>query len=270
MNDFSFRTNEGLKLLVCKPLEQLGFKNAFSTRLGGVSSLPAQSLNLGNFRQDRCENIIENRRRFLAALAASAWTLVTARQHHSADIHSIRNEQEARREPVPCDALTTNISRTLLAVQIADCMPILLVDQRSRAFAAVHAGWRGSLASIVSRTLERMQLTYDSQPTDIRAALGPAIGVCCFEVGPEVVAQFEQAFSFGSLALKRRQPEGKAYLDLGFVNRQLLLDTGVRPENIFDCALCTACNTELFFSHRCERGAERTVGRSMGVVGREV
>lgn len=270
MNDFSFRASGELKLLVCEPLEYAGFKHAFSTRLGGVSSLPARSLSLGNFRQDGRENILENRRRFLAVLDASDWTLVTASQIHSADVRSVHDEQDAQREPATCDALTANIPRTLLAVQTADCMPILLVDERSRAFATVHAGWRGTLARIVSRTLERMQLTYDSRPADVRVALGPAINACCFEVGPEVIARFERAFSFGSEAVSRRSADGKAHLDLGFINRQLLLEAGVRPENIYDCALCTACDTELFFSYRRERGGEQPVGRLMGVVGREV
>ncbi len=269
-NDFSFRASGELKLLICEPLERAGFKNAFSTRLGGVSSLPSHSLSLGNFRQDSRANILENRRRFLAALSASDWTLVTASQVHSADVRSVQDELDARREPSSCDALTANIPRTLLAVQTADCMPILLVDERSRAFAAVHAGWRGTLARIVSRTLERMQLTYDTRPEHVRAVFGPAIAACCFEVGSEVIAQFEQAFSFGGQAVNQRQANGKAHLDLGFINRQLLTEARVPAEQIYDCTLCTSCENDLFFSYRREHGAEQIVGRLLGVVGREV
>src|SRR6185503_12787396 len=125
-----------------------------------------------------------------------------------------QNELDALREPSPCDALIANIPLTLLGVQTADCMPILLVDKRSRAFAAVHAGWRGTLACIVSRTLERMQLTYDTRPEDVCAAFGPSIAACCFEVGPEVIAQFEQTFSSGQQVASRRQADGKAHLNL--------------------------------------------------------
>jgi polyphenol oxidase len=270
MSDFSLRASGEIKLLVCEPLEHAGFKNAFSTRLGGVSSLPAHSLSLGNFRQDSRENILENRRRFLSALGASDWTLVTASQIHSADVRSVQDEPDARSEPSPCDALTANLPRTLLAVQTADCLPILLVDERSRAFATVHAGWRGTLAGIVSRTLERMQLSYDTRPQDMRVALGPSIAACCFEVGPEVIVQFEQAFGFGRESISGRQPDGKAHLDLNFINRRLLLDTGVPATQIYDCALCTSCENGLFFSYRRELGAEQVVGRLMGVVGREV
>jgi polyphenol oxidase len=263
MKDFVFREQARLKLLICEPLERAGFKNAFSTRGGGVSPLPFHALSLGNFRQDNRENVLENRRRFQAALNALDWTLVTANQIHSADVRTIQDLEEARAEPSACDALTANVPRTLLAVQTADCSPILLVDQRTRAFAAIHA-------CIVSRTLERMQQSYGTEPADVLAAFGPAISACCFEVGPEVVKQFEQEFLFGSTAFTKHQDSGKAHLALSTINRQLLLESGVTAENIFDCGLCTVCRTDLFFSYRRERGAEQAIGRLMGVVGREV
>src|SRR5215470_924957 len=110
MEHFSFRNIGGLRLLVCEPLERLGFKNAFSTRLGGVSPLPAGALSLGNFSQDERANVVENRRRFLAALDAVGWPLVTAKQIHSADVRSVRDADDARNEPVPGDALTANVA----------------------------------------------------------------------------------------------------------------------------------------------------------------
>ncbi len=257
-------------MLVCEPLEHAGFTNAFSTRLGGVSSLPAAALSLGNFRQDARENVLENRRRFQAALNAADWTLVTANQIHSADVRSIGDTVDAHAVPTACDALTANLLRTMLAVQTADCLPVLLIDQRTRAFAAIHAGWRGTRARIVARTLERMQLSYDTRPSDVLTAFGPAIGPCCFEVGPEVIEQFEAEFRKANAAISNRQANGKAHLNLSHINRQILLEGGVLPENIFACDLCTSCHTELFFSYRRERGAEQPIGRLMGVVGREV
>lgn len=270
MNEFIWRAVGPLQLLVCAPLEQAGFTNAFSTRLGGVSPLPEAALSLGNFRQDSRANILENRRRFQTALNAAAWTLVTAHQIHSADVRTINDVQDAQSAPTECDALTASLPQTLLAAQTADCMPVLLADQRTRAFAAVHAGWRGSLHRIVARTLERMQTDYGTQPADVLAAFGPAIGPCCFEVGPEVVAQFEQAFGFGAAAFSERQLNGKAHLNLSHINRELLRAAGVPAAQIFDCGLCTACRTDLFFSYRRERGAERAIGRLMAVIGRAV
>jgi polyphenol oxidase len=270
LKDFVFRASGPIKLLFCEPLERAGFIHAFSTRLGGASSLPSGSLSLGNFRQDSRENVLENRRRFQTALNAADWPLVTANQIHSADVRAVLDSTEASAEPTTCDALTANLPRTLLAVQTADCMPVLLVDQRTRAFAAIHAGWRGTLAHIVARTLERMQLSFDTRPDEVLAAFGPAIGACCFEVGPEVIEQFEREFQTAERAISNRQINGKAYLNLGHINRHILMGRGVKPENIFDCELCTACRTDLFFSYRRERGAEQAIGRLMGVVGREV
>src|SRR5215510_10719574 len=175
MEHFSFRDVNDLRLLVCDPIERIGFKNAFSTRLGGVSPRPANALSLGNFRQDERENVIENRRRFLGALDAADWTLVTARQIHSSDVRFVSGLEDARSEPAPCDALTANTPRILLAVQTADCLPVLIADERSGAFSATHAGWRGTLAGIVARTVERMQQESLSRPEDMYAALGPAI-----------------------------------------------------------------------------------------------
>ena len=190
MEHFSFRDINDLRLLVCDPIERIGFKNAFSTRLGGVSPLPADALSLGNFRQDERDNVIENRRRFLTALDAADWTLVTAKQIHSADVRFVNGVEDARTEPTSCDALTANTPSILLAVQTADCLPILIADERSGAFSATHAGWRGTLASIVARTVERMQQAHGSRPEGLHAALGPAISAAVFEVGPEVLLEF--------------------------------------------------------------------------------
>jgi YfiH family protein len=267
MKHFELRDAGTTKLLICEPLERTGFMHAFSTRLGGVSSLPCDSLSLGNFKQDSADNIRENRRRLLAALGVNDWTLVTAAQIHSADVRLINDQVDAQRAASECDALTANLPQTLLAVQTADCMPILLADQRSRAVAAVHAGWRGTLAGIVARTLERMQHAYDTHPHDVLAAFGPAIQAPNFEVGHEVIAQFEAAYSFAADAISNRQESGKAHLDLAFINRRWLIDLGVPAAQIYDCGLCTVARNDLFFSYRKELGATKPIGRLMGVIG---
>ena len=146
-------------------------------------------------------------------------------------------------------------------------MPILLADQRSRAVAAVHAGWRGTLAGIVARTLERMQHAYDTSPADVLAAFGPTIQAANFEVGPEVVEQFETTYPHAAEAVSQRQSNGKAHLDLAFINRWQLIDSGVPTEQVFDCGLCTVERNDLFFSYRKELGATKPIGRMMGVIG---
>lgn len=270
MDTFVIREVGQVKLLTCEPFTRAGFRNAFSTRLGGVSSLPQAALSLGNFRQDSRENILENRRRFMSALQSETWGLVTANQIHSADVRAVRDTFDAQAEPTTCDALTANVARILLAVQTADCMPILLVDERTRAFAAIHAGWRGTLNLIVSRTLEQMQQSFGTRPAEVMAAFGPAISACCFEVGPEVATQFQHAFTYANSALSKLKPDGKVHLNLRKINRQLLCEAGLRESVIYDCELCTSCRTDLFFSYRRELGAERPIGRLMGVIGREV
>ncbi|MFN0108669.1 MAG: peptidoglycan editing factor PgeF [Blastocatellia bacterium] len=269
MTHFSFRQHGGVQLLICEPLERLGFKNAFSARLGGVSPLPTDALSLGNFSQDERDNVIENRRRFQAALEAENWPMVTAKQIHSADIRSVVDATDAVSETQPGDALTANLEKILLAIQTADCMPILIADERTRAFAAVHAGWRGTLAGIVARTVERMQSEYGSRPENLHAALGPAICAEIFEVGAEVLDAFRAKYDYAEELFSDLQPNGKGHVNLNLANARQLMDAGLKADQIYDCGLCTWQRNDLFFSYRLERGAEKPVGRLMGVIGRE-
>lgn len=268
MDNFVIRHFSELQLIVCEPIERIGFKNAFSTRLGGVSPLPANALSLGNLSQDERENVFENRRRFLNALGADDWKLVTARQVHSADVHILHDETDAGRDPATCDALTTRVGRTLLAVQTADCLPVLIADQKTGAFAAVHAGWRGTLAGIVARTIEKMQLHHGSSPADLHVALGPAISSQVFEVGPEVIEAFHGRFTYAEELISHRKPGGKANLNINQANTLQAIEAGVLPERIYDSGLCTWLRNDLFFSYRRESGAEKPVGRLMGIIGR--
>jgi len=263
MNHFTFRQSNGLTYLVCEPIEHLGFINAFSTRLATETN----EFTLGHFSAEQREQMQANRNRFKAAVGAPEATLVTAKQIHSADVRLIANHEDAARDPQPGDALTANLSDLLLGIQTADCMPIVIVDTRTRAFAGVHAGWRGTFQEIVVRTLERMQQAYGSRPEDLRAALGPAICAANFEVGPEVLAQFRSKFRYADDLISHEQPNGKGHIDLNRCNAQQLIDVGVKPENIYDSALCTVGRNYLFFSYRKERGHERYVGRLMCVVG---
>lgn len=269
MDHFTIRERNNIQLIVCEPIERLGFKNAFSTRVGGVSPLPEDSLSLGNFSQDERENVIENRRRFLEALGAGDWPLVTARQIHSADINLIDDERSIAADPAACDALASNIAGTLLAVQTADCLPVLIADERTGAFAAVHAGWRGTLAGIVARTIGKLQLRFGSDPNDLHVALGPAISAAVFEVGPEVIEAFQREYSYAADLVSNRKQNGKAHLDINLANIRQAVDAGVSENRIYDSGLCTWLRNDLFFSYRRESGAEKPVGRLMGIIGRD-
>src|SRR6266581_4225926 len=182
---FYWRERDGVRALISGPLEQAGFANAFSTRLGGVSPMPENSLNLAGFNEDAAENIYENRRRFLKLFEGN-WTLTGCWQTHSADLRVVHNEHEAQPKPDVlgdaqyCDALISNTPNILLAVKTADCVPILIGDPITRAFAAVHAGWRGTSSSIAKRAIEQLESEYGARAANLLVAIGPAANACCY------------------------------------------------------------------------------------------
>ena len=276
-SDFYWRELDGVRALVCAPLEQDGFTNGFSTRMGGVSPFPptpGSALNLAGFNEDTAENILENRRRFLK-LFAGQWTLTGCWQVHGADVRLVKDEPEPQPtlnvlgDGIYCDALVSNAARVLIGVKTADCVPILIGDPQTGAFAAIHAGWKGTVAGIVSHALQRMAGEYQSRVADLRAAIGPAAAACCYEVGAEVITTFKGRF-LESEALFTPTREGHARLDLFQANRDQLIAAGMPANRIHTSGLCTMCRTDLFFSYRREKSAHGKVGRLMAVVGRQL
>lgn len=273
----------GLQILQAGALTKISWLvHGFSTRPGGVSELRGDKvLNLGFAEWDIRENVIENRRRFQSALGASDFALIALKQTHSDVVHLFENSPT---EPCRGDASATNRPGLLLAVQTADCVPILLADLKKRAVAAVHAGWRGTLQRIVAKTIGKMQMQFGSKPADLLAAIGPSIGGCCYEVGTEVASEFRSQFSNASdwfdelrtgdepnplqwlnMAPPGHQPPPKnVLLNLRKANRAQLLNAGLREQNIVVNDLCTACRRDLLFSYRKEGGA---TGRLMSVIG---
>ncbi|MGI9105817.1 MAG: peptidoglycan editing factor PgeF [Pyrinomonadaceae bacterium] len=267
---FYWRERGGVRALGCAPLEGEGFANAFSTRAGGCSPMPADALNLAGFDEDAAANIHENRRRFLALFPDPdrKWRLATCWQVHGADVRRIREETIALdTNEKRCDALTTNVSNILLGVQTADCVPIILGDARNRACAAVHAGWRGTAASIALRALERMSEAYGTRAEDVRAAIGPAANVCCYEVGSEVIDTFRARFADADELLTPTR-DGHARIDLQRANHQQLTGAGVAPTRIHTTPFCTICRNDLFFSYRREKTLYGRTGRQLAVIGR--
>ena len=305
----SFRivTRGGLEWLECGGLTRFPWLlHAFSTRLGGVSKGAARGLNLGMTKSDPSANVEENRRQFFAGLGAAGFALASLRQTHSTHIYRAVRRTPGEPEyhlsgcPAPPhpgnrvpegDALLTTGPGILLSVRVADCLHILMVDPRQRAVAAVHAGWRGTLARIVEKTVGVMRQVFGSAPRYLRAAVGPGIRACCYEVGEEVVAAFCGRFVQGEkyfhapppqnpadavaakyplLFLSKRPPghlddrSPTAHLDLVAATKDQLLEAGLRASNIHAAEFCTACRTDLFFSHRKE-GAH--TGRMMAVIG---
>jgi len=271
---FYWREVDGVRALICGALEQEGFTNGFSTRLGGVSPMAREALNLAGFNEDAAENIYENRRRFLK-LFAGDWTLTGCWQRHSADVRVVPSERDAQPKPGVlgddeyCDALISNTPKILLTVKTADCVPVLLGDAKTSTFAAVHAGWRGTSASIVLRAIEQLRSEYQTRPKEIRAAIGPAANVCCYEVGGEVINLFKERFP-DSDHLFTATHDGHARIDLQKANRDQLISAGVSPDRIHIAPLCTMDQNDLFFSYRREKAVAGRVGRLMAVIGRPI
>ena len=284
---WSIRRARGVQIVESRVLAKLGWLvHGFSTRPGGESLLgDKRVLNLGFTDWDERGHVAANREKFAAALPAREMQLVTLRQFHSDVIHVAAAPTA---DAPKADALATRTAGLLLGVQTADCVPILLADTRHRAIAAIHAGWRGTLARIVVKTLGRMRMEFGTRPRDVVAALGPAIGRCCYEVDSDVARSFAAQFPnaaewfdgpFEQLAYGEDPlwlpwltmmppghvpPPPRAQLDLRAANRWQLMDARVPEKQIAVSDICTGCRPDLLFSYRREGPG---TGRMMGVIG---
>jgi YfiH family protein len=241
--------------LLTSPALPAPFRHGFTTRAGGVSAPPFDSLNLGVKWGDSREAVEENRARVLRA--SGARVLAFARQVHGARVLTVTGDTAGAEE---ADALCSDRPDVAVAVFVADCVPVLIVDPRTGAFAAAHAGWRGTVSGVLRATVTTLKDDFGSRPADLRAALGPAIGPCCFEVGPEVAVLFPASVI--------RAGAGKPHVDLRAHQRRQLIDLGLDPAGIDVMDACTRCDPAgRFFSFR--RDQART-GMHVGFVGRPV
>ena len=257
-----------ISYLVCEPLESAGFLNAFSTRIGGVSPLPAGALNLAQFKGDSGENVLENRRRFLRAIDAERAAVVTATQTHSIDRVAIASLEQANGPQSGCDAMVSRLTGILLAIQTADCLPVLIGDPVTGVMAAIHAGWRGTAGRITERTVADL-LQQGVNPRNAIAALGPAACAECYEVGQDVIDRYRKEFGYWRTLFADSSENGKAHLDLYAANIQQLIFCGFTEERIHVAEHCTMHENDLFFSYRREgRGQPAVVGRLLSVIGR--
>ncbi len=263
--------------------------HGFSTRLGGVSRVyGGKALNLGFTKHDSRVAVERNRELFLRELGAASgrqsWPLVWLRQIHSDLIHRV---ERMPAQPLAGDGIVTDTPGLLVAVQVADCLPIILADRKRRAVGVFHAGWRGTVKRIVEKGVGEMRKHFGSDPRNLVAAIGPGVRGCCYQVGEEVRTSFEAQFSYASslfrevkesdpvrekypmLFLTARAPGHgelpvRLFLDLVEANRRQLQDAGVLAKNIDTAAPCTVCHTELLFSFRAEKGV---TGRMMAAAG---
>jgi polyphenol oxidase len=290
-----------LTVLRAQRLKQLPWLvHGFSTRAGGFSRVSRKGdLNLGFTKDDAATAVEKNRAAFLNEVGAvnvrkpsrrakrdaeSFWPLVTLRQVHSDIIHQV---DSVPREPLAGDGIITATPGILLAIQTADCFPVIVVDPKRRAVGVFHAGWRGTGKRIVEKGVGELFRHFGSRARDLQAVIGPGIQGCCYEVGEEVRTTFESQFEYASelfrevkesdpvreryplLFLTARAPghgelPPKLLLDLAEANRRQLLAAGVPAKNIEVLKLCTRCNNDVLFSYRAEKGK---TGRQLAVAG---
>jgi len=236
----------------------------FTTRHEGVSRPPYNSLNLGLSTNDSPHNVEGNRSILARALGTRVEQLVTVTQVHGSDLLLLDqpNPDFAHFQRLECDGIVTNQPEVMIGVCTADCVPVLLLDPVHRVIAALHAGWKGSAEGIVRKGVEAMTSLFDGNPADILAAIGPAIGPCCYEVDQPVANAFRAAGNdFDACA----EPlgEGSWRLNLAEVNRRQLLRAGLDERNIETTPLCVCCEKDLFFSYRRDKGE---TGRQMGFI----
>lgn len=237
--------------------ELLPISHGFTTREGGVSEGPYASLNLGRSVGDVPERVEENTRRVAQAAGVAPSDLQSPLQVHGDQVLEAPNPDPQLGGSVcgRADALWTSRTGAAVAVRIADCVPLLLVDRQGRRVAAVHSGWRGTELRIAARAVDALAEA-GAERSALLAAIGPSIRVCCYQVSRELAERFARLFGDGVVAHRH----GEAHLDLATAVRETLQAAGVRRDHIDVLPNCTSCETALFFSHRRDRGV---TGRQM-------
>ena len=252
---FTLNTSHGTSYLSCLPFERAGgIAHGFSTRLGGVSQGVCAGLNLGYNRGDDPEHVLENFRLFCRAIGADYEGIVKTRQVHLDHVQPVTGADKGRDlfRPAPweTDGLVTDVPGLCLTVFSADCVPVLFYDPHRRCIAAVHSGWRGTAMAIAARAVDRMVADYGCRPDHILAAVGPSISQCCFETHSDVPDAMTSALGPAAAPFLREQGNGKYHVDLKGIIRHTLLTAGLAPAHISVTDHCTACRTDLYWSHR--------------------
>ena len=243
-----------LKLLKFKYLDKFDFINhTISTRCGGVSSKDGlESLNLGTHTSDTPENVRENYRLFCEAAGYNVKRLVLGNQTHSLNVRYATETDCGKgifseRDYTDVDALITDIKNLPLVIHTADCVPVSLIDTKLKTIGIAHCGWRGTFGELSKLTLDAMNNKFGTNPADVVCAVGPCICQMCYEVSEELYNEFENKFGKSDALILKNS---SFYVDLALINKQILIDNGVKDDNIILSDICTCCNTNLLYSHR--------------------
>jgi len=241
-----------------------------STRIGGHSSPPYDSLNLSfNVGDDR-EKVLKNRKLLAKTLGISMTSLTTAKQIHDCRVKIVsealrgKGSIDYKGAINGTDAMVTNVRNICLMVLVADCVPILLHDPSKGVIGVVHAGWKGTLGCVARNTLKVLREHYGCLPQDIVIGIGPSIGPCCYQVSQDVISEVEHVFGSKQGCIRNESSDGKGYLDLWTLNQKQLLQAGIPEKNIKMAKICTCDHPDLFYSYRHEK--EKTGRFGAGIV----
>lgn len=257
------KVENGVTFLSFPALEQSGLvKQGFSTRMGGVSEGKYATMNFTFGRGDKREHVLENYQRMADALEVPVENMVLSYQTHTTNVMQITEDDCGKgiwkdRDYTDVDGLITNIPEITLVTFYADCVPLYFVDRKNKAIGLSHSGWRGTVGRMGQKTLDAMKEAYGTRPRDVISCIGPSICKDCFEVGKEVVEEFQKEFSkcYWSELIEEKD-NGKYQLDLWRANQIILEEAGIPKEQIHTTDICTRCNPTLLFSHRFA-GTER-------------
>lgn len=261
--------DKSVPLLYFPILENTGIvEHCFTTRAGGVSEGIFDSLNLSFSRGDDESAVMENYDRLAAALDTRKEQFVCTDQTHTTNVIRVGKEDcgygVTRQKPyTDVDGLVTDEPGVVLSTFFADCVPLYFVDTVNRAIGLSHSGWRGTVGRMGQRTLEKMATEFGTNPKDIVAAVGPSICQDCYEVSEDVAEEFIKEFSGHADEILINKGNGKYQLDLWKTNEIVLIEAGVKKENIAVTNICTCCNPDELFSHRASKGKRGNLGAFM-------
>ncbi|MDI6689656.1 MAG: peptidoglycan editing factor PgeF [Actinomycetota bacterium] len=261
--DLLYKERGDIKFLTSpKLLDEASILVMFSTRMGGVSPSPYNSLNLAFDVGDKWENVIKNRRMLCLALGLDAASFTTAEQTHENRVAQVNEDSVGQGAfggiPIPgVDALVTNLNTVSLALFFADCVPIAIVDPIKRVIGIAHAGWKGTYLGISSNLANLMMSRFNCQASNLLVFMGPCIGPCCYWLESTKLDRFKREFP------RLMEVHQNGSFDLEALNIKQLEGVGIPRQNIYSADICTSCNTDLFFSYHAENCK---TGRQAGLV----
>jgi YfiH family protein len=234
-------------------------KHCFTTRQGGVSEGIYNNLNTSLTKNDLRENVIENLDRVCSAIEVDHNKLVFSQQVHGDTIWVVTEADigkgiTAKSDIKGVDALITNVVGVPMITFYADCVPVFILDPVNKAVGLAHSGWKGTTLKIAAKTIQKMSEVYGTNPKDCLIGIGPSIEMRCFEIKEDAAALFKQSFDNWEAFMKKSDEEHYT-ADLWLAIKLMLISIGVQEENITISGLCTCCNTDLFFSHRRDKGS---------------